>query len=258
MNKEMKNIDKLIKKTYEEIAVFESGKQELLQRQTALEKDHDAAQQRLHDSLKDIAAQIMALEKKREEISAPIQKDISQIEIMQDGVRRLINNGESKANSLPKMKKVKEIIEKIDAGYRITIVDSWGDTTALGKFYKNNYRPDGWTIVDIIIKGTSVYCQSSIAKSPRKLFDLLKKYRWTITLSKGLKPIHTDGGRVILCPKCGQRDAIQTKACPVCITDEEKHPIEYTCRKCGHVIDKRADDRHTFSDDPETIVIRGE
>lgn len=256
MNKELENIDKLIKKTTEEITTFKNKEKDLLEQQSTLEKEHKDTNQRLLDAVKDMNAQIESLEKKREEISQPIYDKINSIESKQCDMRHTINNGESKSRQLEKMNKIKTILEKIEDGYYITIADKWGNSTKLGMFDRNNYRPDGWNIIDIFIKGTSVYCQSDIAKNPRRLFNLLTEYRWSITLADSLKPIATSGGRVIECTKCGLKRAVQSKVCPVCRNESGKKPIEYTCNTCGHVVDCSSDDKHKFSDEPETVVVR--
>jgi len=132
----------------------------------------------------------------------------------------------------------------------------------LGRFYKNNYRPSGWYIIDIFIKNTTVYCQSDIAKSPRRLFNLAENSFWNITLSKGLKPIDKTGmgGTVKDCPKCDGKYSLKTsKTCPVCRKSEGSHDhktIEFKCSVCGYVEDFSSDDKHSFSDEPEIIVIK--
>lgn len=258
MTKELEKINKLIKKTTEEISTFNNSKKDLLKQKAALEKRNNDTYQKLSDALKDIKSQISALEKKRNKIAAPIYDEIATIEENQREIENIINTGESKSKSLAKMQKIKTILEKIDAGYFIIIADRWGGMISLGKFYRNNYRPDGWYIVDIFIKGTSVYCQSNIAQNPRKLFDLLTEFRWTITLTNSLKPMSVTGGRFIKCPKCGNNDAVTSKVCPVCKTEDREKSIEYTCRNCGYIVDCSSDDKHKFSDNPETFVVKSE
>ena len=252
MNKELENINKLIKQTTEDIMTFNNAKKEMLDQKTALEEQEDAANKRYADAVKHIDEQIEALNKKRNEIAAPIHTELNNLSKSRHDVEQIINNGEAKSKELDKLNKIKTIIEKTAAGYYITIADSWGTKVGLGKFYKNNYRPEGWTIIDIFIKGTSVYCQSDMAKSPRKLIDLMTTYSWSITLSSALAPAISKSARVEDCPKCKGRYTIKhSKACPVC-----GDVIEKTCESCGYRIDCSADDKHRFSDEPDVVTVR--
>lgn len=252
MNKELENINKLIEQTTEDITTFNNAKKEMLDQKRALEKILDDAHKKLVGSVEAIDAQIKALEKKRNEITAPIHTEIDNLSNSLRDVEHIINKGEAKSKELDTLNRIKTIIEKTAAGYYITIVDSWGTKVGLGKFYKNNYRPEGWTIIDILIKGTSAYCQSDKAKSPRKLFDLLTTYSWSITLSSALAPGISKSARVEDCPKCKGRYTIKhSKACPVC-----QNVIEKTCESCGYRIDCSADDKHRFSDEPDVVTVR--
>jgi|GEM_PF-6867711 len=258
MNKEFENINKLIKKTAGDTETFNNNKKRLSIELSALKKEYSEVTQQLADAVKDINTKIKELEKKKEKTSKPFYEKLNNIEEKQEAITRDIKTGESKIVRLARLQKIKEILEKIDTGYYITEVETWGTHVTLGEFNRNNYRPDGWHIIDLFIKGTSVYCQSDIAKSPRKLFDLTETYRWSVVLADSLKPFPTKGGKVIECPKCGLKDAVQSKACPICRTELNKNPIEYVCNTCGHVIDFGSKDKHIFSDDPKTLIIKTE
>ena len=92
-------------------------------------------------------------------------------------------------------KNIKKVLLKVEEGYIITYADCWGrnNSAVLGGWYRNNWKPEGWTIVDIFIHGTGVYVRSDQASKPRKLFDLIEGNHWVIKVANGLKPEKWEG-----------------------------------------------------------------
>ena len=251
-------IKKLIADNLVRIKSFEDAKESLLKRQQQLGSELDETHDKLSEAVKDIDAQIGALKQKREEIVTPFIESINSIESQQQDIRYTLHKGEKLSSLQIKLEKIQEIIKFIDDGYQIIYAEKWNDLVKLGGWDRSNFRPEGWYTIDIFVKGTSIYCQSNVAKKPRKLFDMTDTFRWTVKLSKGLKPVEniSNGGQCRDCPKCG-KSMLVTKFCPVCREEDfdSKKPVEFKCRACGHIEDVRAEDKHTLVDEPNIVTV---
>jgi hypothetical protein len=115
-------------------------------------------------SIENLQKKIDKLEDEYEKVMTPHNTAIKRL----DDLKRTIDSHDYHIDNLTRHL---EVLKHQAEGWIIFSFDKSWHGVHLGEFDKNNYRPGGWFIMDIIAKPNGIYVKSSIGSTYRKVSD---------------------------------------------------------------------------------------
>jgi seryl-tRNA synthetase len=161
-----KNLNAMKKELTAETAELKEQQKSVKGHKDALEK----YKKELEDKTKADRKKIEALEKSIDKV----MQEYSKLMAVHDTALNEINSEERqvqwKNTNIINMKRQLEIIKLQAEDWVIYSIDKWSHSNDyLGAFEKNNYRPQGWYVVDIIAKPTGIYMRTTLSEHYRKV-----------------------------------------------------------------------------------------
>lgn len=115
-------------------------------------------------SIENLQKKIDKLEDEYEKVMTPHNTAIKHL----DDLKRTIDSHDYHIDNLTRHL---EVLKHQAEGWIIFSFDKSWHGVHLGQFERNNYRPGGWFIMDIVAKPTGVYVKSNISATYRKVSD---------------------------------------------------------------------------------------
>jgi hypothetical protein len=126
------------------------------------EKELENTTKDLKKSLEELNKKIEKIEDNYEKLMEPHRTSLIRLE----DLKRTIDNHDYHIDNL---KRHLEVLKLQAEGWIIYSIDKSWHGIRLGEFDRNNYRPGGWFIMDIIAKPTGFYVKSNISATYRKV-----------------------------------------------------------------------------------------
>ena len=159
----------------------------------AMRKELTTETAELKEQQKSVKGHKDALEKYKKELAEETETDRNKIEVLEKSVDKVVQyyskliavhdtalenihdverQVQWKNTNIINMERQLKIIKLQAEDWVIFSIDKWHHSNDyLGAFEKNNYRPLGWYVIDIIAKPTGIYMRTTLSEHYRKVAE---------------------------------------------------------------------------------------